>query len=473
MEKHHDIEINALHTLENFCDAYEDEHSIVVMEAMANTIDAKADMVNITLKNKSITFRDNGPGMNRKQFTKYHKISGSTKIKGRGIGFAGVGAKVYLAVWKNTIIHTETYGDDGAFESNMYVKHGRPKWDELDASTTSRVRGTSYGVTLRDNDYKRLQDKIEDIIRDQFNFAMLNKLTVYINDVKLEPWNPQHKFQTHGIVKVNGISFPVTLTVMSDDIPAKYRCLQYQVWGKTITTKKLDWIADVLEPYKNRIHVAIDAEKCSKYLKLSKNSFKSGHGPVSEMYKHVEKWVHETLRKHGYVETQLGEVQRSAKLSNFFQKLFKNPEYEWLNPNVRNGSRSGGGTGIKILTPVINELDNESEETTEGDKSEETAKDNENSKRVGRGLSITFTDRVGDKRDGWLDPENNNFVCNTQHPLYSKYPKNEEARNQRVKSIIFSSLIKNGGDNKNSMSLADVFDLHRDLMTEAKDLKVV
>ena len=75
------IEINALHTLENFRDAYDDETSVVVLEAMANALDANADRVEITLKNYSITFKDNGPGMDRKQFKAYHKISGVNKKK--------------------------------------------------------------------------------------------------------------------------------------------------------------------------------------------------------------------------------------------------------------------------------------------------------------------------------------------------------------------------------------------------------
>ena len=113
MARQHDIEINVMHTLENFRDAYDNESSVVVLEAMANALDAKADRVDIVLKDCSIVFRDNGPGMNWRQFKEYHKISGANKTKGRGIGFAGVGAKVYLAIWKNTVIHTETFGDEG------------------------------------------------------------------------------------------------------------------------------------------------------------------------------------------------------------------------------------------------------------------------------------------------------------------------------------------------------------------------
>ena len=465
MAKQHDIEINALHTLENFRDAYDDESSVVVLEAMANALDAKADRIDITLRNKSITFRDNGPGMNKKQFKTYHKISGSSKKKGQGIGFAGVGAKVYLAIWKNTIIHTETYGDEGSFASDMYVRHGKPKWDECDTTMTLKIRGTSYGVRLRDNDFKILEKKLDSIICDEFNSAILNGLTIMINDTKLEPWNPPHEFQTSATVKTKNVSFPVTLTVMCKDVPSKYRHMQYQVWGKTITTKNLEWAAEISEPYNNRVHVMVDAEKCSKYLKLNKNSFKSGQGPVAEMYKSVDKWIHETLRKKGYVEKMIGEIQRNVKLSKFFQILFKDPRYEWLNPDVTDGRGSGNGTGAGNSKP--------SNKESQSPDDKEHKKSDQKERRDGSGLNITLVNRHNDPRDGWLDSETHNFVCNKQHPLYRKYEKNEDARNQRVKSVIFSSLIKYGTNKKATITPTEAFDLHSDLMTETKDLKVV
>lgn len=458
----HDVEINVMHTLENFRDAYDDEASVVVLEAMANALDARATTVDVILRNQHVSFRDNGPGMNKKQFKTYHKISGSTKTKGRGIGFAGVGAKVYLAIWKNTVIHTETYGDDGPFASDMYVTHGRPKWNECSTATSIMSHGTLYCVKLRENDYTTLVTKIHDIMRDAFNPALLNGLTVSVNAAKLEPWNPPHKLQTRGVAKAKRLEFPVILTIAQEDVPTKYRHIQYQVWGKTITTKKIDWVADITEPYRNKVHVLVDAEKCSQHLKLNKGSFKRGQGPVSDMYKSVERWVHGTLRKHGYVETQTGQVQHSAQLSRFFKKLFKNPEYEWLNPNAAKGMGPGKGTKTK----AVEDAQNNSSESTD-----RKQQDGKNKKRGEGGLRIILLDKEGDPRDGWLDPETNNFVCNKQHPLYRKYADNGDARNQRVKSIIFSELIKYGARQR-MLTTEEAFNIHRDLMTQAKDLKV-
>ena len=459
MVKHHDIEINTLHTLENFRDVYDDEHSVVVLEAMANAIDAKADLVDITLKNNSITFRDNGPGMTRKQFFMYHKISGSDKTKGRGIGFAGVGAKIYLAIWKNTTIHTETYGDDGALESKMFVRHGKLKWDECNAATVSRVRGTSYGVTLRENDYNKLQVKLKDIIMDHFNFAMLNGLTIRVNNEKLEPWNPPYVFKIDGIIKVKSTIFPVTLKVMKEDISYKYRYVQYQVWGKTIITKKLDWAQDIKEEYRNRIHVTVNAEKHSKYLKLNKNSFKSGQTSISDMYANIGKWMYYTLKKNKYIEKQVGEVHENSKTSKFFQELFKNEEFSWLNPHATGGMGSSGGKNAPRKqvekSPAIPKTNNKSDH-----------------KRSRSGIKIAFTLKPGDSRDGWMDVESDAFIYNTGHPLYRVYDQNEQARNQRAKSVIFSSLIKHA-NSKKPIPLEKAFNLHTKLMTYAKNLKVV
>ena len=101
------VNFDVLHALENFLAAYDDETSVVVLEAIANALDANATRVDVKMANQHISFRDNGPGMNKKQFNAYHDISASDKQKGKGIGFAGVGAKVYIGVWNNTVIHTE------------------------------------------------------------------------------------------------------------------------------------------------------------------------------------------------------------------------------------------------------------------------------------------------------------------------------------------------------------------------------
>ena len=453
----HSIETNTLHALEDFRDAYDDEKAIVVTEAISNALDARATEVDITLRNQHVSFHDNGSGMNRKQFESYHNLAHSAKRKGSGIGFAGVGAKLYLAIWKNTTIHTETHGSDGPLASDMHVIHGQPKWSEC-STDTSVGSGTLYRVRLRERDYSALDKGMRDMVLDAFNPALLDGLEVRINGSRLDPWTPRHEFQSSDTVRSKGLNFPVTLTITKDeDVPKKYRYIQYHVWGKTVNTKGVDWADDILEPYRNRVHVLVDAGECSKHLNLNKSSFKQGRGPASGMYRSVEAWVFKTLKENKYVSAPEGRVSQDTKMSRFFRDLFKNPKYAWLNPNSVRGmgpKNGGGGTGGG------------------GTGGGGTGGGGTGGGSRGGGLRITLADRDGDPRDGWLDPETREFVCNTRHPLYLKHEKNAEARNLCVKSVLFTVLIKNGSKGR-TMDVDDAFNTLRDVMAEAKDLKVV
>ena len=464
-----EVTIDVLHSLENFREAYDDESSVVVLEAVANALDAKATTLGVRIGNRHISFLDNGPGMTKKQFNAYHTISASDKRKDAGIGFAGVGAKVYLAVWKQTVIHTETYGPDGPFASDMRVTHRKPRWEKCSTNTSILTPGTLYCVKLRLNDYRKLNAKIHDIIRDHFNPAMLNGLKVTINGDRLKPWNPPHKERVEGTVKAKKLEFPVVLTVYRDAVPPKYRHVQYQVWGKTVTTKKLDWAPDIKERYRDRIHCMVRADACSKYMKLDKCSFKGGPGAVHHMYSTVDKWLHETLRNKGYVDAQSGDVRHNAKVSRFFQKLFKDPKYRWLNPGAvaSLGTRTGTGAGENGRGRTKN---NGNAVKSRG-KVKRTGGGSRRGTRGGSGMRIAVVHKENDPRDGWINPENNRFVYNTAHPLYLKYAKNIAARNLRVKQVMFGVLIAHGAKRR-EMDVADAFDTQRELMVLARDLKV-
>jgi hypothetical protein len=44
----------------------------------------------------ALTIVDDGAGMRRRDLARYHDIAATTKIRGAGIGFAGVGVKIAL-----------------------------------------------------------------------------------------------------------------------------------------------------------------------------------------------------------------------------------------------------------------------------------------------------------------------------------------------------------------------------------------
>ena len=111
----HDMEFDNLHTVENFTDIYDNPAEMVVYESVSNSIDANANNVNIITRTDSgeysISFLDNGPGMDTQQFADYQVGSRSTKDKKFGLGFAGIGAKLYVIAHEKSEIITETGKD--------------------------------------------------------------------------------------------------------------------------------------------------------------------------------------------------------------------------------------------------------------------------------------------------------------------------------------------------------------------------
>lgn len=102
------LPVDRVHALEDLLDMYHfRDEEVLLCEAFANAVDVfiedkiKSPKIEITMNKINsdigyINFHNNGTPMTEKQFQKYHVIAGSYKTKGGGIGFAGVGAKVFL-----------------------------------------------------------------------------------------------------------------------------------------------------------------------------------------------------------------------------------------------------------------------------------------------------------------------------------------------------------------------------------------
>ena len=467
IEGEQSMQIDILPALKDFLDAYNDHAEMVVTEAVANAIDVKASEISVMLKadvndNMTISFHNNGPSMNKKQFDDYHVIARSSKSKGSGIGFAGIGAKVYLAAWQEgTVIRTETTDGHATYASEMYVKNNVLKYAHV--NPTIKKLGTSYTVRLKADDYRRLDKSLNQIIVDTFSPAIMNGLTVLVDGKRVKPWEPQHMFKRTFTVTASGMRFPTILRVTKDDIPVAKRYFQYHVSGKVITTKKPEWYDEVLGRYRNRIHAYVGAIQVSNHLNLNKTGFKSGSSAaVSAMFREVSRRIYDILKKEGYVEEQTIQNWEQTPLTRFFQNLFKDPEFAWLNPDPRGGTGPGVGNG-KGGVPTGG---------AKRPKKKGTRQDGNGGEGVppgGGAFSITYVQRPSDNKEGWLDPSTNKVVVNLDHPLFIKYEKNVQARNHRIGIILTSVLIKNGASKK-EIDTAEAFDLQTRLLTMAKDV---
>lgn len=120
-----ETKVNLKHLLEDIKDSYSlPLPEVIVIELVANALDSGASKISFTVdrENRTITVLDNGKGMKRKAVTGYHNIAATTKVKGKGIGFAGIGAKLSLLLASSVL--TETKGGYGSrCATTWYLKN--------------------------------------------------------------------------------------------------------------------------------------------------------------------------------------------------------------------------------------------------------------------------------------------------------------------------------------------------------------
>ena len=87
--------VDLLHLLEDLRDAYPGPtEETILTEIIANALDSGARRIAIDTDASApaVTIADDGAGMRRRELARYHDIAASTKVRGAGIGFAGVPA---------------------------------------------------------------------------------------------------------------------------------------------------------------------------------------------------------------------------------------------------------------------------------------------------------------------------------------------------------------------------------------------
>lgn len=146
--------VNLQHLLEDLRDAYAASlEEVVITELVANALDSGADVISLEAVSKDRMFRctDNGDGMNRAALRGYHNIAASTKTRGTGIGFAGVGAKLALLIADRVITESRSKnGARAAAEWHLKSEYRAP-WKFVPFSgLIASGRGTAVSIFLHD-----------------------------------------------------------------------------------------------------------------------------------------------------------------------------------------------------------------------------------------------------------------------------------------------------------------------------------
>jgi hypothetical protein len=163
--------VDLQHLLEDLRDAYTGAlEETILTEVIANALDSGASRVRLTTHaaDATLTVADDGRGMQRRELARYHDVAASTKSRGEGIGFAGVGIKLGLLVSREVVTETRRGKSHVATRWHLASRHRAP-WKWIPPPGLTGERGTAVRLALS-NPLSPLLDAgyLEEAIRRHF-----------------------------------------------------------------------------------------------------------------------------------------------------------------------------------------------------------------------------------------------------------------------------------------------------------------
>jgi hypothetical protein len=144
--------VDLLHLLEDLRDAYPGSvEDTILTEVVANSLDSGARRISVRADPAEavLVVVDDGSGMTRRELGRYHDIAASTKQRGRGIGFAGVGIKLGLLVSEEVLTETRRGAVHAATRWGLASKTRAP-WHWVDPpGFVEGSHGTGVCLKLR------------------------------------------------------------------------------------------------------------------------------------------------------------------------------------------------------------------------------------------------------------------------------------------------------------------------------------
>ncbi len=143
--------VDLLHLLEDLRDAYPGSlEETILTEIVANSLDSGARRIAIRADatRPALAVVDDGSGMQRRELARYHDVAASTKTRGEGIGFAGVGIKLGLLLCEEVLTETRRGKSHVATRWHLASRHRAP-WKWVTPPGLVAGRGTAVELRLR------------------------------------------------------------------------------------------------------------------------------------------------------------------------------------------------------------------------------------------------------------------------------------------------------------------------------------
>jgi hypothetical protein len=314
---------------------------------------------------------DDGHGMKRRELARYHDIATSTKKRGEGIGFAGVGIKLGLLVAREVITETRRGSTHVASRWAMAARHRAPwKWTPPPGMVPSQ--GTAVQLTL-ENPLSPLLDGgfLEGVIRQHFEPLLDPRFRTVLGRRYAD--GVAFSIDGHVLVPptlidmdVAPVSFRLTrkrtpsavgyLARAATPLPAERAGIAVSTLGKVIL-RGWDWLG--LSPAEaDRVTGLIEVPGLAECLTLNKSAFlrTGARGATYLAYrKAIQEAVTHQLGEWGETSPEPAAVPRPAKLGRDLERVLEDlaSDFPLLHSLVER--RRGGQRRLPMPGPGVDD----------------------------------------------------------------------------------------------------------------------
>lgn len=320
--------VNLKHLLEDIRDSYPyPQEEAIITELIANALDSGASKIRFLTvpERQTISVIDDGEGMTSGNLEEYHDIAATTKKRGKGIGFAGVGVKLSLLLADKVITETKRESFHKATQWRLESAQRAP-WDYIEPSgLLSSSNGTAVSIILRDNGSNLLSpDFIERVIQTHFypildedfmdkilKYIYKNGVAFVVNERRIEIPEAEEAIQRIPfLVKLGRRDKPVGIGFLSKskkELPEEQRGVAVATYGKVI---KRDWDWVGVAPRNPMLLTGIvEIPQLSEILTTNKADFLKDTTSLQKYYRY-RKAIQETIEP---ILRGFGEISVSRK----------------------------------------------------------------------------------------------------------------------------------------------------------------
>jgi hypothetical protein len=435
--------------IRNFRDDFPyDPLTALIVETFANAVDSKATRIDIQVSsNSEFIITDNGTGMSEDTFIEYHNIASMTKTRGATIGFAGVGAKVFLDRSESIVTETRSKGFQGATHWAFYGES--LEWTPIEVKNRVKNKTGTY-VCVKINtpeDVGKLSvNFVMEVLKRQYNAILSGHYTIQtvtVNGRIIREWKipkDQIEYKKQFNFKLNKRQISGFIIKSLKPLPEEYQGPFIIVHGKTV---KQEWFRQY--PIgSDKFYGLIFADYLIEILRTSKSDFERTSMLwkkfCSQMGNFIGKWLDEIGAKPKANMDTDSLVNLSQEIEKSINQVLKLPEFAPLAKNLfqnkilrdiaiasNQGTKMGSETdGVQETEGTKGNGNNSSGTPTEGDDEGTGFTENREgnvpievvSRRVKGLIRIGFDDKPQDFLEGWIDSSQKAVIVNTGHPSW-------------------------------------------------------